>query len=118
MNKIMTNDEKTLLVKVLYAMVPYNTYVKFTKYNYTCYKCKLNGPIIEEFIKNYPMAEIKPYLRDMESITDDEWRYLNRIEDRGANVVTDFYYTHHLDCWNLIDKGLAIKASDKIYKIS
>ena len=116
MEKDITNKEKELLIKVLYAMVPYNTYVRFTKYNYTDYKCKLNAAIIEEFIKNYPRVEIKPILRDMESITDDEWRLLNRIEDEGANVVTDFYYKHHLDCWNLIDKGLAIKASNKIYK--
>lgn len=75
---------------------------------------------------------IKPYLRPMSSMTDEEHgRYMEFIEwshnDYDGTTTTcinkerlheylDFIYSHHLDDNNFIEKGLALEAPEGMYK--
>lgn len=59
---------------------------------------------------------IKPYLRPMSSMTEEEkaFVYNGHIE---FWVREDYCNKHHLDCWGLIEKGLALEAKPEMYKI-
>lgn len=75
---------------------------------------------------------IKPYLRPMSSMTDEEHgRYMEFIEwshnDYDGTTTTcinkerlheylEFIYSHHLDDNNFIEKGLALEAPEGMYK--
>ena len=90
-----------------------------------------------------PVEEIKPYLRLMDSMTEEEqrefgnlvglWknpgtsRFVNRIPDLGEfgkTLITeiiiaraiDWLNAHHLDYRGLIEKDLAIKAPEGMYE--
>ncbi len=70
--------------------------------------------------KDYPcyLSEVKPYLRPMESMTEDEKKILSDIHwnafEHHWNYV-DFCNKHHLDYRGLIQKGLALPAPDGMY---
>lgn len=90
-------------------------------------------------IKN--IGEVKPYLRPMSSMTEEELKYLKEdcgfiydkgdddiynynAADRDYNIVlqedivdiSDFCYSHHLDFRGLIPKGLALEAKEGMYE--
>lgn len=73
------------------------------------YDCQTMGVpwLIEDFI---------PYLRTMSSMTEKEKRELGIY----ANSVqrTNFFYSHHIDCRFMIEKGLAIEAPEGMYKLN
>lgn len=100
------------------------------------------SPIItvdEEGIEGcYSLYEIKPYLRPMSSMTDEEYWELDRIvnyseayinqdntNDKLAKNATwylchsrglDYLNSHHFDYRGLISKGLALQAPEDMYK--
>jgi len=119
-------EDKELLFKDLCAMLPYNCRV-FYEYiddldNKTYgYSLTLNTWCIDEFIAN--KAVIKPYLRPMSSMTEEESKEF-------ALLQTDFYVdgilypiaainminwinAHHFDYQGLIHKGLAIEVTEE-----
>lgn len=127
----MTQEEKDLLFKDLCARTPYKTKINvddiglFTptlKYidGITChfYECAWT-----KFID-----EIKPYLRQMESMTKDEIEDYHNLCTKQWNVHMDDYWyydtpesidwfnAHHFDYRGLIEKGLALEAPDGMYK--
>ena len=67
--------------------------------------------------------EIKPYLRPMSNMTEEEWEDYQKIRmidwvDRDINgtfinacSIVDWLNTHHFDFRDLIEKGLAIDAT-------
>ena len=57
--------------------------------------------------------EIKPYLRPMSSMTEEERKELSYYENPVQ--ITDFYYSHHIDCRFIIEKGLALEAPEGMY---
>lgn len=68
----------------------------------------------------------KPYLRKLSSMTDEEKRkyeLILSIEHDGYLLVdcvddlVDFYNRYHFDYRGLIEKGLAIEAPERMYKI-
>lgn len=51
----------------------------------------------------------------MSSMTIEERTELNNYFNPIQR--TDFYYSHHLDCRFLIEKGLALEVPEGMYKI-
>ena len=129
----MTQEEKDLLLKDLCARIPYQPLCKITDTEYDF--CECDGPLgysLRDFVGNNVI--IKPYLRPMSSMTEEERLYFYRNSSRVQILVDEeklitktFYgYTIHLFDWlnanhfdyhNLIGKGLALKAREGMYKI-
>ena len=81
--------------------------------------------------------EVKPYLRPMSSMTDDERKELSLISEeylddwstadsnllkwkldaKVSSMRATFYNSHYLDWNGLIPKGLALEAPEGMYKI-
>lgn len=141
----MANEEKQLLLKVLCAMFPYGVKVQ---YNNEIYDIDYISAQYEEvkfdFAYNYHVgiSEIKPYLRPMSSMTEEEKRELSKkyvwdincgqIEIRyhsdgywDDNIecptseylnLFDWLNAHHFDYRGLIEKGLALEAPEEMYQ--
>ena len=143
----MTQEEKQLLLADLCARLPYGVKVK-TPYN----DAILRGIVDRKGVKTtidytdivtdkqtYPIRYIKPYLRPMSSMAEEECDMVEEI--LGDKCIFDFmsngdivlkqgqfsqnklaklydYYTSiHVDYRGLIPKGLALEAPDGIYNI-
>lgn len=127
----MTKNEKDLLTKDLCARMPYGVKVKFRvneviaieenityvidgEYSYiTDGKSYLTLDIIKALFKNW-LDEIKPYLFPMSSMTMDQAQQWHKYaNDRGGLAAsTDWLNAHHFDYRGLIEKGLAIDATE------
>lgn len=116
----MTQEDKELLFKDLCERLPYGVKVKteegkhplpFTPYHLDFYK--------------HDIGEIKPYLFPMSSMTEEQ---KNEFDARTFEIMfgenddigyrklmafdLDFYNKHHLDWRGIIEKGLAIDATN------
>ena len=85
------------------------------------------GYDINDYEDTY-IEDIKPYLRPMSSMTEDEkFTYYQRIHDvgRSADVIDeddivlhmDWLNEHHFDYRGLIGRGLALEAPDGMYEL-
>ena len=126
----MEQKDKELLLKDLCARLPYKCKYKALKKITHWHKLTLNTRTIDKIIDDY-YDEIKPYLRPMSSMTEEEkWEYTNLCfeEDREAFVfgewATKTYYhdtiesidwlnKNHFDYRGLIEKGLAIEVTEE-----
>ena len=131
----MTKEDKELLLKELCARLPYYLIVH-VEHN-TCgfienadlqvygYEGKLK--LLREDNETFcylPIEEVKPYLRPMSSMTEEEQRILDSM-CYGVEMVSrldglkmfdkafNFLNSHHLDYHELIDKGLAIEVTEE-----
>ena len=122
----MTQEEKQLLLKDLCARLPYKVVVD---YGYSAFdvhngnyvkqesKCILNCYLLDVFMsprQNEKGEYIKPYLRPMSSMTDEENKKLDEIWikhtiEEGA----DYLNSIHVDYRGLIEKGLAIAVTEE-----
>ena len=124
----MTQEEKNLLLKDLLCRVLYGVKVDYHTNIFTLgYNLYLNNGDVA--FENYPMLyslenieSVKPYLRPMSSMTNEEWEDFNNC--RGVDGVLmpisnelDWLNEHHFDYRGLIEKGLALKAPEGMYKI-
>ena len=120
----MTQVEKQLLVKDLCARFPYGVIcrlsVKGADVSIT-EELKTGG--LEHFING--TMDVKPYLRPMSSMTEEERHEYNkaftkvllmRYRASSHYPVTDWLLAHHFDFRELIEKGLALEAPEKMYK--
>ena len=115
----MTQEEKELLLKDLCMRLPYHCRV-FYEYvddldNKTYgYSLTLNTWCIDEF--NADKAVVKPYLRPMSSMTEEEkgeyQAFFNYDGVEYPEEYIDWLNAHHFDYRGLIEKGLALKASE------
>ena len=136
-------EEKQLLIIDFCARLPYNVVIRCTD-NDTDYKCFLTTDILNELLHNIEYYDYKPYLRPMSSMTEEEFEnlksysgliysqldltsfqngtykcldfYLNEIPSDVVILVFDWLNTHHFDYRGLIEKGLALKAPEGMYK--
>lgn len=134
----MTQEEKKLLLKDLSARLPYgvNGLVTFHKTmgENSTFKSIIDGKLYDRFANlqdswydNIP--SIKPYLRPMSSMTDEEKAFLDATKETeytqtgltGDCVLTlesyDYLNSIHIDYRGLIPMGLAFEAKDGMYKI-
>ena len=144
----MTQEQKSLLLKDLCARLPYGVicyYNCVTSYDdMVIHKANCNGPL-EGIVPmsngnigfmvgtdkiNALQGDIKPYLRPMSSMTEEEkkeystFQYkitLQTHEYKELNKETfseylDWLNAHHFDYRGLIEKGLALEATEGMYK--
>lgn len=145
----MTKEEKQLVLEDLCARLLYG--IKFTLSNDNIYTMKGIDLIVTDEgnweyavtakgIEPIEIEYIKPYLRPMSSMTEEERKEVetlikdNRPNPYGeinnkdmdnlllsvsvtSNVLIDYLNAHHFDYRSLIKKGLALEASEEMYNI-
>lgn len=137
----MTQEEKSLLLKDLCGRLLYG--VKYCRHSWN-YEWGQEMSVVEvledidkdgyiNYHKVYKVEDIKPYLRSLSSMTEEEnekLKYEIELElqalegEEGHNTVSaapaafeiDFYNKHHFDYRGLIEKGLALEAPEEMYK--
>lgn len=114
----MTQEDKELLLKDLCARLPYSTFVQFEVDGHKAIK-----PLTVDFFSStwYHTEFIKPYLRPMSSMTEEEKNYMEELSDfkctpDKALQKIDFYNLHRIDYRGLILMGLALEAPEDMYK--
>ena len=120
----MTQEDKNLLLKDLCARVPYRTFVCLNPGAYnkpeTCILTGVHGEKVHLNVDSDPFRvdHIKPYLRPMSSMTEDEAEefYLGITFTHNCGEDVDWLNAHHFDYRGLIDKGLALEAPEDMYK--
>ena len=112
----MTIEERKLLLKDLCYRSPYNVII---------YIIGIGNKVLnyidleDEFVNCAPLETIRPYLRSMSSMTDDEKTELFQLMGNGTDIQRiDFYNSHYFDYRCLIDKNLALEAPERMYNIS
>ena len=143
----MTQEEKQLLLKDLCARIPYRTFVCLNPGAYnkpeTCILTGVHGEKVHLNVDSDPFRidHIKPYLRPMSSMTEEEKKELKSvtcpegtgyfdeqylicpISHFGEHISYDFMSdilnwlnAHHFDYRGLIEKGFALEAPEDMYK--
>ena len=72
--------------------------------------CNFTNKVIETYV-----SEVKPYLFPISSMTKEQKNAIDLIASSSSAVlsdVIDFYNRNHIDYRGLIEKGLAIDATD------
>lgn len=139
----MTQKEKSLLLQDLCARLPYGVNVEIDGYNISVLKGIDGDTISTDRGINYPPRVVKPYLRPMSSMTEEEKSELKEyldaeevdcngfgcseggtLEDYISSIpysvcgsVVDWLVAHHFDYRGLIPMGLALPAKEGMYKI-
>ena len=128
----MTQEEKELLLKDISARLPYGPIVsvsdgtiKYKAYiESVSYKNIQVSPVSDSNFTAYTfykISEIKPYLRPMSSMTEEEKKEFERIApgievENGVRIPNvnqiDWLNKNHFDYRGLIPKGLALQAPD------
>lgn len=124
----MTKENKELLIKDLCARLPYGVKIKFNDGTDDVYN--LDGNIYGRFTESVMQAiddlELKPYLRPMESMTEEEKKIYNGFvfstdeygkicEFDDIDYLRDWLDANHFDHRGLIPKGLALVALEGMY---
>ena len=136
----MTEQEKQLLLSDLCARLPYGVKYCRDSWNYEWDQEMSVVEVLEDIDKEgyinyhkvYKVDDIKPYLRPMSSITEEEIKEYNTAIDKdtieinktfetpsacmvGLNAL-DWLNAHHFDYRGLIPMGLALEAPEGMYK--
>ena len=130
----MTEQEKQILIKVLCVGLPYETKVEvcIKDKNIKCIDCvKYNTIGTYIGLLDEEKFSVKPYLRPLTSMTEEERNeYLNIKMQEAERValaeiyrpeaiseIMDWLDSHHLDYRGLIPMGLALPAPEGMYNI-
>lgn len=124
----MTKEEKNLLLKDLCARLQYNVQI-LADIDKT-FEGGVIGTLkvinlekdwieLQRVLTPFKFDEIRPYLRPMSSMTEEEKLALELcnafVEPRSIELKVDFYNQQHLDYRGLIPKGLALEAPEGMY---
>lgn len=139
----MTQEEKQLLLKDLCGRLPYGVMAyaseidkngAITDVNISYNMANLTVDNASAKYELVPLFDIKPYLRPLSSMTEEEDKELRQMfeielsylasNEEGHTVKSaadsafevDFYNRHHFDYRGLIEKGLALEAPEGMYK--
>ena len=132
----MTHDDKELLLQDISARLPYgvmcNIGLKYPLQLQRIFVDRLDGILLDfyEDGDNYQvyLSEVKPYLRPMSNMTEEEWTEYQKIrmidwvngDINGtfinAGLIVDWLNKNHFDYRGLIPKGLAFEAPEGMYK--
>lgn len=120
----MTQEERELLLKDLCARLPYNVKVKHLLDTYPsdllCIDAEKNVVYVNHYGSEgkYKIECIRPYLRPMFSMTEDEekqFQDVNLYELPYMVEGLDWLNAHHFDYRGLINDGLAFEAPEGMY---
>ena len=130
----MTQEDKELLIKDLCARLPYKPKVHIEHDVFydeiDPYDTELNLVVLSNRCTG---MEIKPYLRPMSSMTEEEEGRYNLCQAMAHSIseehwtandgnvwkysdAIDYLNAHYFDYRGLIDKGLALEAPEGMYK--
>lgn len=125
----MTQEEKEILFKDLCARLPYHTRVKVWLKDGTTEEGTLDlehnyGDVLRDAFYYNKIVEIKPYLFPLSSMTEEQYDQLyidSRVKDDSIDILDalandmdaiDWLNKNHFDWKDLIEKGLAIDATN------
>ncbi len=130
----MTKNEKDLVIKDICTRLPYDVIVDYAHNAFDVHKgryikhgskCILSCYLLDVFISprlNEEGEYIKPYLVPLSSMTEEQQSNLTKFVANGIhgeNILYDWYNKNHFDYRGLIEKGLAIDATNlNIYRLS
>ena len=128
----MAQEEKQLLLKDLCSRLPYGVWVNFrgnieVLHEVHIYQSVLTVVGISGNLYDVDMPNIKPYLRPMSSMTDEEKEEQSKIvmqsmscsldnSESATTMLNDWLLSKHFDVRGLISKGLALEAPKDMYK--
>lgn len=123
----MTQEDKELIFKELCARLPYHVKCKIWLKDGTTEEGLLDlqhnyGNVLQDAFYYNKIKDIKPYLRLMSSMTEEEKEEYCQLQQKviynSKGVINEdvtkyinWYYKKHLDINNLIPMGLAIDAT-------
>ena len=125
----MTQEEKNLLLKDLCARLPYgvNVDIKHSKENGSSLRhqvcsegmLQINTDLLGLFQEEE--IHLKPYLRPLSGMTEEEKKEYKHLvafsgNPTGSSDFLDWLNAHHFDYRGLIEKCLALKAPEGMYK--
>ena len=124
--KELSIKEKQLLLKDLCARLPYHVKVKVWLKDGTTEEGPLDlehnyGDVLQDAFYFGKIKDIKPYLRPMSSMTEEEkieYKHLIAFSGNpiGSADFIDWLNAHHFDFRGLIEKGFALEAPKDMYK--
>ena len=146
----MTQEEKQLLLKDLCGRMPYRTEINLTDGTsgiITSIRTVPHGTFVTVYFnrdnaEDVSLEDIRPYLRPMSSITEEENKTIDNISNKGKGFeededgwircdsihtkwgvcpngcakLMDYLNSIHIDYRGLIPMGLAIEAPEDMYK--
>lgn len=123
----MTKEDKELQLKDLCARFTCRTMVKCN----TDGRHEFDEQLSVMHIMNFYQFEIKPYLRPMSSMTEEEKKEYGKVCELDTEILAkhpmngepfpalynsqDWLNAHHFDYRGLIEKGLALEAPEGMY---
>lgn len=124
----MTQEDKELLLKDLCARLPYGLKASYYGADEECETWDEVDGITFGYVEigqySLPIERVKPYLFPLSGMTDEEWEDYQKIrmidwvhgDINGtfinAGLIVDWLNAHHFDYRGLIEKGLAIDATN------
>ena len=120
----MTQEYKELLLKDICSRLPYGVKIELSWLDmakWTYIDTTLEADHIEQLINDEDDdIEIKPYLRHMSSMTEEQSKVYHQLINGmfgtsaliNFEILIDFFNANHLDYRGLIEKGLAIDATN------
>lgn len=117
----MKQEEKELVLKDLCCRLPYGVVVELDeKFGFN----KGTHKLVKELLDLYCVEGIKPYLRSMSSMTEEERKEYNEYLFHGASIglmsntetayeLIDWLNAHHFDYRGLIERDLAIAVTEE-----
>ena len=125
----MKQEYRELLYKDLSGRLPYNVAINCREDDdeRTDFTCLLTPSILEDIVSGAPKWDYKPYLRPMDTMTEEEDREFALLQVQGGIHECKYLYAcdsanmiawlnrHHFDYNGLIDKGLALVAPKGCY---
>ena len=117
----MTQEQQSLLLKDLCARLPYGitiyriTDTSIHRFQYS--DITENIDQFSHFLEYSEIDNIRPYLRSMSSMTENEKReYFDVTQVSNHCAAIDWLNAHHFDYRGLIPMGLALEAPEGMYK--
>ena len=118
----MTQEEKKLLLQDLSARLPYGVQVEIEGFHSGVLRGIDNGTVSTDRGINYPLRYVKPYLRPLSSMTEEEKKTARSFfdysgcSDLDENIkYIDWLNENHFDYRGLIPMGLASEAPEGMY---
>ena len=132
----MTQEDKDLLLKDLCARLPYGVMIDYESHIYMLNEidpackdmdyitCRIQDVERLMCAKSVMIENIKPYLRPMSSMTEEEAEEYRNIDNRSYSCPMDYAHIpasdridwllkNHFDFRGLIEKGLAIEVTEE-----
>ena len=126
----MTQEEKQLLLQDLCGRLPYKPKIQWDCADYDLLALENCEPLLARIIDDSPYSyaiskpldEIKPYLRPMSSMTEEEVDEFTQFDVYSESEyimpnydAIDWLNKKMFDYHGLIEKGLAIEAPEEMY---